>query len=155
MRRKILIAVVFLSVLSQPVLGDCWWAPSSSGVMILPEDPTSSDSVMITLSGSWPNSCVPQASQALVESNNIYFDIIHVDISDPIRTLGWLFVDGQPPLCEKAADSNDDGIVDMADAITVLQALFLGRAPLPPPFAECGADPTPDPLPCIWYPICE
>ncbi|MBI4584721.1 MAG: PKD domain-containing protein [Planctomycetes bacterium] len=69
-----------------------------------------------------------------------------VDISDPIVTLGFLFL-GNPVLlaCRDAADANDDGMVDMSDAIWTLTFKFLGAVEIPAPGPDsCGVDPTPD-----------
>jgi hypothetical protein len=33
--------------------------------------------VTITLSGEWPNSCIPDDSAISVSGNNIYFNVIH------------------------------------------------------------------------------
>lgn len=41
-------------------------------------------------------------------------------------------------------DANDDGRVNLADAVTVLGQLFLGGSPPPPPYAEAGGDPVTD-----------
>ena len=73
-----------------------------------------------------------------------------VEISDPIRVLGRLFL-GDPALsCEDAADANDDGAIDLTDVLVILDRLFLGGDSLPPPGpGACGADPTADALaPC-------
>ena len=52
-------------------------------------------------------------------------------------------------LCADAADSNDDGTVNLADAIHAAAFLFaLGSAPPSPGPFECGADPTIDTLGC-------
>ena len=73
-----------------------------------------------------------------------------VDISDPLRTLSYLFVGGMNPGCFDAADATDDGILDITDPIRTLQFLFLDGLPLPPPTAEePGPDPTPDSLGCL------
>jgi hypothetical protein len=79
-----------------------------------------------------------------------------LDISDPTHTLGFLFL-GRPESvgCLDAADSNDDGTVNVADAIHSLGFLFLGSAPPPPPFLECGLDPSPDELGCETFPGCD
>jgi hypothetical protein len=76
-----------------------------------------------------------------------------LDISDAAFLLALLFQGGAPPECEKACDSNDDGELDISDAIHILIFLFLflflpgGKAP-PPPHPDCGSDPTADSLPC-------
>jgi hypothetical protein len=49
----------------------------------------------------------------------------------------------------RLADLDLDGSLDLADPIAVLERLFLGGAPLPPPGGVCGPDPTPDDLPCF------
>ena len=70
-----------------------------------------------------------------------------VDLSDALRTLGYLFLGAPPPDCPDAADANDDARIDISDAVGTLGFLFLGSAapPAPGPF-ECGADPTGDAL---------
>ena len=45
-----------------------------------------------------------------------------------------------------AADANDDGSIDIADAIYLLSYLFGGGDQPPPPFPDPGIDPTPDTL---------
>ena len=53
------------------------------------------------------------------------------------------------PICSDACDSNDDGDVDISDAIATLDVLFLGGDPLPAPgLTVCGDDPTADALGC-------
>ncbi len=77
-----------------------------------------------------------------------------LDISDPVATLGFLFLGDAPPACLDAVDANDDGVPDLSDAIYSLAFQFLGGAPPPPPFGECGEDPTADALNCQSYPAC-
>ena len=48
--------------------------------------------------------------------------------------------------CQDAADANDDGNIDIADAVAALSFLF-GGASLPEPI-NCGEDPTADSLDC-------
>ena len=76
------------------------------------------------------------------------------DLSDPIQVLGFLFA-GKPLRCLDAADANDDGALNMADAIFVLQYLFDSGPPIPPPYPNCGTDPTVDDLECREFPTCE
>lgn len=71
-----------------------------------------------------------------------------IDISDPVRILGWLFSGEAEPSCLDAADSNDDGRADLSDAVAILAYLFSGAAPPAPPFEACGVDPTGDDLGC-------
>jgi hypothetical protein len=66
-----------------------------------------------------------------------------------------LFAQGSTPTCLDAADANDDGAVDIADAIALLSHLFAGSGDVPQPFAECGIDPTVDGLGCERYPTCS
>jgi hypothetical protein len=71
-----------------------------------------------------------------------------VGLSDAMEILSLLYTGSCPPRCEDAADANDSGDIDLADAIRILFRLFGGEGPLPPPGAEaCGVDPTGDDLP--------
>jgi len=69
-------------------------------------------------------------------------------LSDAQATLSYLFLAGEPPRCQDAADANDDGKINISDAIQTLHFLFAGGSPLPPPNGTPGADPTPDSLGC-------
>ena len=71
-----------------------------------------------------------------------------LDISDAVRTIGYLFLGMEAPGCLDAADTNDDGRLDLADPIYCLDFLFRGGAPPPEPFPLRGSDPTADELPC-------
>ena len=73
-----------------------------------------------------------------------------VDISDPQRTLSFLFLGGLQPYCLDAADANDDGRLDVSDPIATLGSLFLGTGPLPPPNDTPAEDPTPDSFGCLY-----
>ena len=75
------------------------------------------------------------------------------NVSDAIFVLAWLFQGGESPACEKAGDLDDNGTVDLTDAIVLLMHLFLGAAPPPPP-RSCGPDPTSDPLSCAAFSPC-
>ena len=76
------------------------------------------------------------------------------DLSDPIALLDHLF----PPMgggfsieCSDACDGNDDGILTIADVITLLNSLFGSPStPLPPP-ETCGEDGSLDALTCESY----
>lgn len=68
----------------------------------------------------------------------------HVDMSDAIATLNYLFQGGTNLGCQGAADANGDGILDLTDAITTLNFLFLGgEAPQNPgvPGFLCSNEP--------------
>jgi hypothetical protein len=70
-----------------------------------------------------------------------------VAITDPIATLGFLFLGSEAPDCLDAADSDDDGTLTITDAVVVLSYLFLGSdRPAPPGPDVCGRDPTEDSL---------
>jgi hypothetical protein len=66
--------------------------------------------------------------------------------ADAVATLNALFANGAPSCCWDAADANDDGAVDLSDALYGLLYLYLERSPPPPPFPDCGADPTAEEL---------
>ena len=73
-RTKLIISVILLFATS-PVSGQYWWPPS--GVEIVPGNPTSSDLVIITLSGLWPDMCIPNFPPIIsVVDTDIYFDVI-------------------------------------------------------------------------------
>ena len=69
-----------------------------------------------------------------------------IDISDPVYLLEFLFSGGPPPVCEDAADVNDDGTLDVSDPVYLLGYLFSGTSAPPAPFPAPGPDPTPDSL---------
>jgi parallel beta-helix repeat protein len=78
-----------------------------------------------------------------------------LDLSDGIFVLNWLFLGGREPPCLDAADSNDDGRIEIADAVRVFTFLFLGGvAPEAPGPTACGQDPTRDELGCVEFPAC-
>ena len=73
----------------------------------------------------------------------------HVDISDSIFLLTYLFLGGEPPLCFASTDVNDDSRFDLSDPISLFGYLFLGGLQPKEPFDSCGIDPTPlGSLPC-------
>jgi hypothetical protein len=47
-----------------------------------------------------------------------------------------------------SADANDDGGVDITDAILILSSLFEGDTTLPQPYPVVGFDPTADEFIC-------
>jgi hypothetical protein len=53
------------------------------------------------------------------------------------------------------ADANDDGALDISDAVHVSSFLSLGGKPIGPPVGACGADPTGHSLPCGSFPGCQ
>jgi hypothetical protein len=67
-----------------------------------------------------------------------------------VATLNHLFLGGggEASFCADAADTNDDGTLNITDPVQVLNHLFLGgRAPARP-YPAAGADPTTDGLGC-------
>jgi hypothetical protein len=65
--------------------------------------------------------------------------------------LSYLFLGGVAPVCEDAADADDDGRLNITDGIVILGHLFLGSGPLREPFGTPGTDPTPDALGCAAH----
>lgn len=79
----------------------------------------------------------------------------NVDLSDPVATLGVLFLGDGFLVCDDAADANDDGALDLSDAVHTLRFLFAGGpGPSVPGPDECGDDPTEDELRCASFPEC-
>ncbi|HVR74893.1 MAG TPA: right-handed parallel beta-helix repeat-containing protein, partial [Planctomycetota bacterium] len=73
---------------------------------------------------------------------------LRLNLTDAILTLEFLFLGRETLPCRSAADSNDSGSIDLSDAIFTLGFLYLGSELPPPPFDQCGIDPTPDALDC-------
>lgn len=71
-----------------------------------------------------------------------------LDLSDPIATLGHLFLGSSPNPCLDALDGDDSGEVNISDPIFVLNYLFTGGFAPPAPHPEAGLDPTQDSLDC-------
>ena len=68
-----------------------------------------------------------------------------VDFSDVIPILGYLFGDGGTD-CPDALDTNDDGTLNITDAIRLVRFLFFGEFAPSAPFPDSGMDGTPDQL---------
>ncbi len=71
-----------------------------------------------------------------------------------MKLLQSLFVTGEALPCEKAADADDDGNLNITDGLRILGRLFLGDAPLPVPHPDCGVDPSTDSLDCAGAGSC-
>ena len=71
-----------------------------------------------------------------------------VDLSDVVFSLEYLYLGGPAPSCLDAADTNDDGALDVADPVLSLFQQFHG-AEVPGPRPDCGEDPTEDNLTCL------
>jgi hypothetical protein len=66
-----------------------------------------------------------------------------VNITDAFELAVYLFQSGTPPGCNDAADTNDDGVLDVSDPVFLLFSLFVpGSAAPPQPFPAPGNDPT-------------
>ncbi|MBD3162917.1 MAG: hypothetical protein GF346_10930 [Candidatus Eisenbacteria bacterium] len=59
------------------------------------------------------------------------------------------------PPCFDAVDFDDTGEITLDDLLGLLDYLYEGGAEPPPPFPECGTDPTEDPLDCESFPPCD
>ena len=68
-------------------------------------------------------------------------------MTDPIQILLWLFRGGELA-CQDTADIDDDGQVNLTDAIALLNFLFQGGPAPQAPYPETGIDPTEDELEC-------
>jgi hypothetical protein len=62
----------------------------------------------------------------------------HVDISDAVCVLNWLFLGAPESGCVAATNTNGDETADISDAVYLLGHLFLGGAAPVPPFPDCG-----------------
>ena len=71
-----------------------------------------------------------------------------LELTDALRVLRWLFLEGEIPSCVKSGDVNDDGLVDITDGVRILNHLFLGTSPPADPYPACGPDRTADGLSC-------
>lgn len=68
-------------------------------------------------------------------------------VTDVFAILRALF-SGAPLMCTDAADIDDDGQIDLEDAISLAHFLYGRGAPPASPFPESGADPSDDELGC-------
>ena len=77
-------------------------------------------------------------------------------VSDAAAVLKYVAGRDTAPPCAKALDINDDGKIDLTDALRLLAYLFAGGPPPAEPFAACGLDQTTlgDPLTCGVHPPC-
>jgi hypothetical protein len=68
-----------------------------------------------------------------------------VDIADPAATMAYLFLGLYEPKCMDACDSDDSGMVDLADVLNTLNFLFKQGTMIPAPYEDGpGIDPTDD-----------
>jgi len=91
MQKSSLISLALFFIMASQLFGDWspWWWPETCDIAIVPQNPISSDVVVITLSGLWPDSCIPHASAILVTGNNIFFDVIPSGINCAAVITPW------------------------------------------------------------------
>jgi hypothetical protein len=75
------------------------------------------------------------------------------NLTDVLYLLDILFLNPLPIPCLDACDSNDDGELDVSDALMTLFVIFPPARPVIDP-AGCGADPTFDALGCGSFETC-
>lgn len=80
-------------------------------------------------------------------------DDSQVNIADAVAGLTYMFSNG-PASCIDAVDTNDDGSANVADGVYLLAFLFSAGPTPPPPFQNCGSDPTGDSLDCDTFDNC-
>jgi hypothetical protein len=77
-----------------------------------------------------------------------------IEITDVIVTFSYLFRGEVELSCLDAADSNDDGQLNIADPIYDLLFLYFSGSPPASPYPDCEVDPTIDELDCQEYQGC-
>ena len=75
------------------------------------------------------------------------------DLADAAMILGEQF-SGLTPNCLDACDTNDDGSINLADSVFLLNYLLGFSVPPPAPFPLCGPDPSDDALGCESVSAC-
>jgi len=75
-----------------------------------------------------------------------------VDVVDVGNIFAYLFSTGESPPCQDAWDANDDGLLNIADPITILGSYCSGSRAFCEPWEAPGADPTQDDLSCEAVP---
>ena len=77
-----------------------------------------------------------------------------VDTTD-IQQIARVVLPGDSaPACEKTLDADDNGKVEIFDAMRVASNLFRGLGALPAPSDRCDADPTAKILSCLTFSAC-
>jgi len=71
-----------------------------------------------------------------------------IDLADAVFVLGHLFRGTAVPACMDAADVDDNGVINITDSIYCLMFQFRSGAAPPPPYPDCGPDPTSDANAC-------
>ncbi len=99
--------------------------------------------------------CVEGGNPEFIRGDCNFSDVgaLSVDIADAAAAVGYFFFSGDAKFnapCDDACDANDDGRLDVADVVFILNYLFIPRSPKPPapgPIGR-GTDPTRDSLGC-------
>ncbi len=78
-----------------------------------------------------------------------------IDVADAIFIAEHLFLTRRAPRCQKSADADDSGSLELLDAVDLLGYIFKGEAGPRSPFPDCGIDPLEDLLTCFEYPACR
>ena len=110
--------------------------------------------------GTGPGWCGPAIDNVVVAEAGAEFvrgDVnadSSLNIVDPVLILNHLFGRKIPP-CLDAADSDDNGALEITDAVYLLNSLFLGGPAPAQPFPSCGLDSTTDELTCASFDACE
>ena len=78
-----------------------------------------------------------------------------VELVDVRRLLEYLFLNAPKLDCQRAADVNDDGFLQLTDAILIVLRLFYNSGPFSLPADFCGRDQTPDVLSCETFTPCS
>ena len=97
--------------------------------------------VLILLGG------LPQAAGQDFVRGDFNGDVV-IEVGDALDLLVFLYIkDQRPTPVDDAADSNDNGVLEIADAAYLLSYIFAETDPPPSPFPEPGPDPTPPAFP--------
>ncbi|MAG94393.1 MAG: hypothetical protein CMJ48_11675 [Planctomycetaceae bacterium] len=92
---------------------------------------------------------VRSADPIFFERGNVMSDRVGADISSARKILDFLFLGGLELPCTRAADVDDNKIVEITDAVLLLNRLFNDGPPLAPPYPEPGFEAEDvSPLPC-------
>ncbi|MEX2217777.1 MAG: GC-type dockerin domain-anchored protein [Phycisphaerales bacterium] len=70
MNRALAIVISPLA-LAAPCAAQPWWWPPTDGLEVAPECPAPSTAVQLTVSGQWPDNCIPNMGQAVRTGNTI------------------------------------------------------------------------------------
>ncbi len=98
--------------------------------------------------------CVEGEPQFIRGDCNLSGELLEaVDIADAAAMVGFFFLQGDAKFnapCEDSCDANDDGRLDAADVVFILEYMFVPNSPEPPAPGPLmpGADPTDDALGC-------